>query len=53
MGFIDFTLKDQSFLDYKNLYSANDYEKNDQNNTKMFSITKNMEKIMLCCLSQV
>ena len=29
IGFIDFMLKDKSFLDYANLFSANYYEKND------------------------
>ena len=29
-GFIDFMLKGKSFLDYKNLFSPNDYEKNDK-----------------------
>ena len=30
IGFIDFMLKDKSLLDYKNLFSLNDYEKNDK-----------------------
>ena len=29
IGFIDFMLKSKSLLDYINLFSANDYEKND------------------------
>ena len=29
-GFIDFMLKDKSLLDYTNLFSPNDYEKNDK-----------------------
>ena len=29
-GFIDFMLKDKSLLDYANLFSSNDYEKNDK-----------------------
>ena len=29
-GFIDFMLKDKSFLDYANLFSSNDYENNDK-----------------------
>ena len=29
-GFIDFMLKDKSFLDYANLSSSNDYENNDK-----------------------
>ena len=28
IGFIDFMLKDKSLLDYTNLFSPNDYEKN-------------------------
>ena len=28
IGFIDFMLKGKSLLDYKNLFSPNDYEKN-------------------------
>ena len=30
IGFIDFMLKGKSFLDFTNLLSPNDYEKNDQ-----------------------
>ena len=30
MGFIDFMLKGESLLDYTNLFSPNDYEKNDE-----------------------
>ena len=30
IGFIDFMLKGKSFLDYTNLFSLNDYEKNDK-----------------------
>ena len=30
IGFIDFMLKSKSFLDYTNLFSPNDYEKNDK-----------------------
>ena len=29
IGFIDFMLKGKSLLDYTNLFSPNDYEKND------------------------
>ena len=29
IGFIDFMLKGKSLLDYRNLFSPNDYEKND------------------------
>ena len=30
IGFIDFMLKGKCFLDYKNVFSPNDYEKNDK-----------------------
>ena len=30
IGFIDFTLKDKGFLEYTNLFSPNDHEKNDK-----------------------
>ena len=30
IGFIDFILKRKSLLDYTNLFSPNDYEKNDK-----------------------
>ena len=30
IGFIDFMLKGNSWLDYTNLFSRNDYEKNDK-----------------------
>ena len=42
IGLIDFILKGESLLDYTNLFSPNNYEKND--NTKIFSITKKMKK---------
>ena len=29
-GFIDFVLKDKSLLDYTDIFSPNDYEKNDK-----------------------
>ena len=34
--FIDFTLKGKSLLDYKILFSPNDYEKNDKIKLKYF-----------------
>ena len=40
IGFIDFMLKGKSLLDYTNLFSPNDYEKNDK---IIFSITKRMK----------
>ena len=35
-GFIDFKLKRKSLLDYANLFSPNDYEKNDKIIPKYF-----------------
>ena len=36
IGFIDFMLKDKSLLEYTNLFSPNDYEKNDKIILKYF-----------------
>ena len=36
IGFIDLMLKGKSFLDYTNLLSPNDYEKNDQIILKLY-----------------
>ena len=36
IGFIDFMLKDKSLLDYTNLFSPNEYEKNDKTIVKCF-----------------
>ena len=36
IGLIDFMLKGQNFLDYKNLFSPNDYERNDKIILKYF-----------------
>ena len=36
IGFIDFMLKDKSLLDYTNLVSPNDYQKNDEIILKYF-----------------
>ena len=36
IGFIDFMLKGKSLLDYTNLFSPNDYEKNDKIILKYF-----------------
>ena len=36
IGFIDFMLKSESLLDYKKLFSPNDYEKNDKIILKYF-----------------
>ena len=36
IGFIDFILKGQSLLDYTNLFSPNEYEKNDKIMSKYF-----------------
>ena len=42
--FIDFILKGKSLLEYTNLFSSNDYEKNDKIMLKYF------QKIVLCYL---
>ena len=45
IGFIYFMLKGKSLLEYTNLFSSNDYEKNDKIIfTKIFLITKKMKK---------
>ena len=36
IGFIDFMLKDKSLLDYTNLFSSKEYEKNDKIILKYF-----------------
>ena len=36
IGFIDFVIKGKSLLDYTNLFSRNDYEKNDKIILKYF-----------------
>ena len=36
IGFIDFMLKGKSLLDYTNLFSPNEYEKNDTMTLKYF-----------------
>ena len=36
IGFIDFMLNGKSFLDYRNLFSPNNYEKNDKTILKYF-----------------
>ena len=36
IGFMDFMFKGKSFLDYSNLVSSNNYEKNDQIILKQF-----------------
>ena len=40
MGFIDFMLKGDSLLDYTNLFSPNEYEKNDKVVLKYFQQLK-------------
>ena len=49
IGFIDFMLQDKRLLEYANLFSRDDYEKNDEkNNSKISSITEKIKK--LCCV---
>ena len=45
IGFVDFILKSKSLLDYTNLFSLNDYEKNDKIVLKYFPLTKKLKKI--------
>ena len=40
IGFINFMLKGKSLLDYTNLFSPNDYEKNDKIVLKYFQYLK-------------
>ena len=40
IGFIDFVLKVKSLLDYANLFSSNEYEKNDKIIQKYFQELK-------------
>ena len=47
IGFIDFMLKGKGLLDYTNLFPPNDYEKNDETKTKIFSIIKKIKRIIL------
>ena len=44
IGFIGFMLRSKNLLDYTNLFSPDEYEKNknDKINTKTFSITKKL-----------
>ena len=48
IGFIDFMLTGKSLLDYTNLFSPNDYERNDKNNTEIFWITKKLQEKLYC-----
>ena len=45
IGFIDSMLKGISLLDYTNLFSPNDYKKNDEIILKDLRITKKMAKL--------
>ena len=40
IGFIDFMVKGKLLLNSTNLFSPNNYEKKNNNNTKIFQITK-------------
>ena len=48
-GFIDFMLKGKSLLDYKNLFSSNDYGKNDKIILKYFRSLKRCKKYCVIC----
>ena len=41
-------LTGKSLLDYTNLFSPNDYERNDKNNTEIFWITKKLQEKLYC-----
>ena len=45
IGFVDLMLKDKSLLDYINLFSPNNQEKNDKIFFKIFLITKKIKKL--------
>ena len=45
--FIDFMLKGKSLLEYTNLFSPNEYKKNDKMILKYFQ--QNLNKLKLCC----
>ena len=45
IGFIDFMLKGKSLLDYTNLFSPNDYGKNDKTIVKYFQKLKCWKKL--------
>ena len=47
IGFIDFKLKGKSLLDNTNLFSTNDYEKNDKLILKYFQQLKGWKKIYI------
>ena len=42
IGFIDFMLKGKSLLDYTNVFSPNEYEKNDKTILKYFQSLKTL-----------
>ena len=43
-------LKGKRLLDYTNLFSPNDYEKNDKNNTEILLITKKLKEKLDCVI---
>ena len=53
IGFIDFMLKGKSLLDYTNLFSLNDYQKNDKKNIKIFSITKRWKSYIVLFVASI
>ena len=50
IGFVGFMLKGKRLLDYTNLFSPNDYEKNDKNNTEIILITKELKEKLDCVI---
>ena len=50
IGFTDFMLNGKSFLDYTNLFSPDEYKKNDKVILEIFSITKKVKMKKICCV---
>ena len=49
IGFIDFMLKGKSLLDYTNLFSPSNYEKNDKIILKLFNNQKDKKLYCVYC----
>ena len=50
IGFIDFMLKSKSLLEYTNLFSPNEYKKNDEVILKYLQYLNKLKSIALQCL---
>ena len=46
-------LKGKSLLDYTNLFSLNDYQKNDKKNIKIFSVTKRWKSYIVLFVASI